>query len=114
MDEMKRRILRVLADEMAAIESRDRSRWRPWYAVELDRLDLEAGPLWYPAAMFGDGEPLPERVRAQANVALRKLADEGLLVVTPDGGRRRAKLTPTGRAAVDAMTGAPGGVRCDE
>lgn len=121
VDEMKRRILGVLADAQAEIDSRPAAEWRPWWQVERDRADREAGPLWYPSDMLGDGEPLPERIRAQANQCLRRLADEGLVVVTTDGGRRRAKLTAAGMQLAAELAGNTTAVmtnaattRCDE
>lgn len=79
-----------------------------WAAADLDEL-REYGPRYLPASWFGDGEPLPERVRVRFLRALRGLEARDLVETTAgEGGRLTwVKLSAEGeRVAASPHTGA--------
>jgi hypothetical protein len=96
-------------ERMAEILARpDPPAWKTWEAVELDEL-RRCGPRYTPAAWFGDGQPLPERVRVRFLRAVLGLEEAGLVKGTKSAGGRLTflRLTPEGERVYAEITGKP-------
>lgn len=77
----------------------------PWWVQEEHAAQVEHGPRWRIAGMFGTG--LPDVVRVRILRTLRKLEARGLVVADRSSGRlRHAKLTGAGRKRLDELDAA--------